>query len=314
MTFLFQPQSLRNQIDEGETTSNDANECEQSFSFHNLDRAQIKIQLSILQRLEPTMTKLWEEEVAHYESYQSQTLPSTHLHLKWGHALFPTVLSTSSYIVRNIQNAFPYHSELNALATCFELPPRQPLHPFEPYIEHQSPCSSISIQRTLLPPDTKIQIDHVQHSIPDLPFQNDSDYEQEIPMQDSAFDFLRKWDTHLHTRKKCNLPLNCKASTNHSVQDDSTAHQILLLLRLLRHSTSEMQMDLRLSRAILLLFADKDYLDTHTNGTNVLAYVLAIMKMDYIPNCSGSCSMDFQQSAQNPPHSCIDVSAKESFH
>ena len=71
--------------------------------------------------------------------------------------------------------------------------------------------------------------------------------------------------------------------------------QTRVLLRLLKHSLSELQRDHRLARAILLYLIEiKPFENDGAGGLDALRYFLSIVKIDFIQECEGHCHERFQ--------------------
>lgn len=287
-------------------------------SFEALKRKQVKQQIFQLEKLDSIISRLWSLELSYYEENSSACASSSSssdvsLSKEWFINLFPA-LSIRNMAFNDValddhfRDLFPYHTDLHPLSGCLNSPPREPINPFENIIENQSPCSSSSIQITLFPSWRKDEIKNMRELM-----SPQEDEEDEITLEDLSFSFLTIWDSCLRKREKIQVLPKALCSNDQALQ-------IILLLRILRYSISDIQIDLRLGRAVLLLFADNNYLDfnvpiekdtSNLEGTSILLLLLTVMKNDYVKNCSGSCRMVDRNNQTS--HSCVDVSLHTVF-
>lgn len=129
------------------------------------------------------------------------------------------------------------------------------------------------------------------------------------------------------------LALNNRYSPESLFADStSSSSTICILLKVLKHSLSDLQRELRLAQALVLLIADwklcddykgkaqeekKDGASNHDNdsidGIECLRRLLLIISSEYFPSCGGYCHERFLADAvlneeDEPNHYCSDVS------
>jgi hypothetical protein len=163
------------------------------------------------------------------------------------------------------------------------------------------------------------------------------------------FRFLRWWRRTIVQERKGNIherkteAVHLRSSANRyspeSLFADSSSSATFVLLRLLKHSLSDLQREFRLAQAVMLLIADWNICDnddeersreendtacSHANekvdGIECFRRLLSIISSEYVASCGGYCHERYLRAngafsnEDAPTHYCSDVSREKPFY
>lgn len=148
-------------------------------------------------------------------------------------------------------------------------------------------------------PNSNLSLENV--SLGPIDVELDDDFvDKDMPIASNArdFSFLTWWEHEVVS----NPNRTTTEGSSHSVSPKETSMEYFLanspeeasmvLLRVLKHSMSDLQRDFKLARAVLLLIADLYLMDGDNSessmGLEILRRMLVIISLEYI-HCNGSC-------------------------
>ena len=172
---------------------------------------------------------------------------------------------------------------------------------------------------------------------------NGTPYTKQDASNARDFSFLRWWENTIVKERRGVVISNIQPSETlrNSAQDlyspeslfsDSSSSAMFILLKVLKHSLSDLQRDHRLARAVILLISDLGLCDDETinnsTGMECLRSILTIVSSEYVESCGGYChewfilnggnsdsdneyeDIDHSPTLNAPNHYCSDVSTR----